>query len=194
MQSFTQTFTAVGTWRLNVSGRYFTVISSANAVGITFYRGGKKLELGQVSSILAGIEFLFDVGEGFDAVDIAVTADTITVGIGNGQARYNRMSGSVDINTGKVPRVTAPTSVQATVTNASAVLVAANATRQFLAIQNNDLSGSIAINISGAAATFLNSIIIKPGEYWEPNSSVPTTAIQAIGDIASNPNIVVVQG
>jgi hypothetical protein len=50
------------------------------------------------------------------------------------------------------------------------------------------------INLAGAVATALNSIKIPPSGYFESGAGfVTTSAITAIGDIASNANIVTVE-
>ena len=86
------------------------------------------------------------------------------------------------------------TNASATVTNASASLVAANASRKFLLIQNKDAAGNIYLNLGGAAATVANGVKIPPGGSLLLDNSVPTGAVFAIGDIASNANIVTVIG
>jgi hypothetical protein len=83
--------------------------------------------------------------------------------------------------------------VQKTVTSASASMVAANATRKYLLIQNNDTTGHIYINF-GAAATTANGVKIAAGGSFELNSNILTAQIFAIGSIASNANIVVIEG
>lgn len=102
MQSYTQTFLGAQTWKINVTGSYFTIISCTNPVNVRFYLGGAKLDLGDVQGILAGLEVLPKklnlLGYAFDRVEIDATgADTITVGIGNGDARYNRGNASVTL-------------------------------------------------------------------------------------------------
>lgn len=82
---------------------------------------------------------------------------------------------------------------QKTVTNASASLVAANLTREYLLIQNKDASGNIYINF-GAAATIANGVLIPPNGTFVLENNMLTAQIFAIGNIANNPNVVVVEG
>lgn len=86
------------------------------------------------------------------------------------------------------------TSTQKTVTNASGQLAAAKAARRYLLVQNNDLTGIIYVNLSGAAATAANGIKVNPGGSIELQGYVPSGAITAIGSIASNANVVLVEG
>ena len=195
MQTFTQSFTGNTTWTLNVPGKYFTTLACSNPINVRFYRGGKQLDLGQISSLLAGLEVtlgnISDAVAAFDRVEIDVTGtDTVTVGIGNGQARYNRSQGSVAVTNVSG----AFTNAAATVTNASAQLKAANATRRYLLIQNNDASGDIYVRLDGTAATIGTGVKIPAGGSYELQGYVPTGAVTAIGSIASNANIVVVEG
>jgi hypothetical protein len=104
MQTYQQTFAGATTWQLNVPGSYFVTLQCTNTVNVRFYKGGKKLDLGDISGLLAGLEVgPIPTTDGlpfaFDRVEIDVTgADTIKVGIGNGMARYSRFNGTVDIN------------------------------------------------------------------------------------------------
>lgn len=197
MQTYAQTFVAAATWALNVPGKYFTLMGCANSVNVRFFKGGQKLALGDVSGIFAGLEALFAdfAGEAaFDRVEIDVQAgDTVTVGIGNGQVRYNRSQGNVAV-TSAVPSRSAFANTAKTVTSASAQLVAANASRSYLLIQNNDAAGILYVNFGAGAATAANGVKIPPGGSYELNANQSNTAVQAIGDIASNANVVVVEG
>ncbi len=76
----------------------------------------------------------------------------------------------------------------------SVVMLAAKANRRYLLIQNNDPIGDIYVNLSGSAATATTGILIKAGESFELNGFCTTAAIQAIGTIASNSKVIVVEG
>lgn len=80
-----------------------------------------------------------------------------------------------------------------TVTNASGILVAANTARKYLMVQNNSATGTIYL-VFGATATAALGIAISPGGNYEMNGAQSTQAIHAIGDIASNPDVLVVEG
>jgi len=126
---------------------------------------------------------------------------TIIITVSEG-SKFNgaKISGAVTITgtasvsvTTLTPTNAVGSNAQATVTNVSAQLLAANAARKYLLIQNNDAAGDIFINF-GAAATLLNGLKIQAGGSYELNCNVLTGAINAIGSIANNPNIVIVQG
>jgi hypothetical protein len=195
MQTYTQTFAGTQTWTMNVPGKYFTTLLCTNPINVRFYKGGKQLDLGQVSGLLAGLEVtlgnLSDTEAAFDRIEVDVTgADTVQIGIGNGQARYNRSQGSVAIT--NVNGAFANT--QDTVTSASTTIVAANPLRRYLLIQNNDASGDIFVRLDGVAATLTTGVKIPAGGSYELQGYVPTGAVTAIGSIASNANILTVEG
>lgn len=79
-----------------------------------------------------------------------------------------------------------------TVTNVSSQIDGINVNRKYYAIQNKSLTGKIWINTGGAAATQANGILLNPQEVWAPDY-VQLGVVTAIGDIASNPDILVVQ-
>ena len=195
MQTYSQTFAGSTTWTLNVPGKYFTTLACSNPINVRFYKGGKQLDLGQISQLLAGLEVtlgnISDSESAFDRIEVDVTgADTVTIGIGNGQARYNRSQGSVAVTNVNGVFVNA----QATVTNASAQIKASNINRRYLLIQNNDTSGDIYVRLDGSAATIATGVKVMAGGSYELQGFVPTGAITAIGSIASNINVVVVEG
>jgi hypothetical protein len=73
---------------------------------------------------------------------------------------------------------------------ASAQLLAANAGRSYLLIQNNDPVVTIYIR-TGAGASTVNYLAIAPGGSYEPRIA-PVDAIQFIGGAAGTANSVVV--
>lgn len=194
MQTFVQTFTGPSTWELNVPGKFFTILGSTNAVNVRLYLRGQLLSLGEIKAMGAGLE-VGGMAEGvqFDRVQVdATAADTITIGIGNGQARYNRGASNVTMIQNRVAQM-APVNTVKTVTNASGQLLAANASRQYLLIQNKDPAGILYVNFGAGAATTANGVQIAPGGSYELDLVVPTTAVQCIGSIASNTNVLVVE-
>lgn len=196
MQTYSQTFAAPTTWELNVSGSYFTTLECESSVNVRFYKGGKLLDLGEIKGLMAGLDVTLPAegGAAFDRVQIDVQAgDTVKIGIGNGQARYNRGQASVTVITNVQPKSALFDNQAKTVTNVSAVLLAANAARQYMLIQNKDAIGALYLSF-GKAATAANGVRIIPGGYFELVGTQCTQEIHAIGDIASNANVVTVEG
>lgn len=83
---------------------------------------------------------------------------------------------------------------QKTVTNASGQVLAVNANRRYLMIQNNDAAGDIFVTVDGTAATTAKGLKVPAGGALELAGFVPAGAINAIGSIANNANIVAVEG
>ncbi len=195
MQTYQQTFAAAQTWKLNIPGSYFVTLESTLSVNVRLYKSGKKLDLGDINGLLAGLEVgpLAELNEpaAFDLVEIDVQAgDTVKVGIGNGAARYNRGASSVTIAGGMNG---AFTQTAPAVTTTAANLVAAKPNRRYLLVQNNSTSGNVYVN-TAATATAANGIKLAPGASLEFDNFCPVGAISAIGDIASNPNVIVLEG
>lgn len=84
------------------------------------------------------------------------------------------------------------TNTTPTITNSTTVAIALNASRKYLQIQNNDSSGIIYCTPT-AAATTTNGVKLTAGQFWAP-SVPPTNAINCIGSIASNANVIVTEG
>ena len=125
--------------------------------------------------------------------------DAAVVRVGMGRISSTRivasLSGaqSTNIVTNKAPQATV-TQSQKTVTSSSAQLLAANASRQYLLVQNKDSSGTVYLVFGGAAATTALGLAIPPGGYFEWNGTVPLGEVRAIGNVASNTNVVTLEG
>ena len=198
MQTYSQTFATATTWELNVTGRYFTTLECNQPVNVRFYRGGQLLDAGDIRGLLAGLEMTLgdinDTRPAFDRVQVDVQAgDTVKIGIGNGQGRYNRAAATVTVTSNIVPQTAVFDNLQKTVTSASAVLLAANAAREYLLVQNNNATGSLFVSF-GKTATVTNGVRVIPGGSLELIGVCTTQAIHCIGDIASNTNVVTVEG
>jgi hypothetical protein len=61
-------------------------------------------------------------------------------------------------------------------------------------IQNKDATGNIYVTCDGSTSTTAKGIKIAAGQSMELQGFVPTGAIMAIGDAASNANISVMVG
>lgn len=197
MQTFIQSFTSATTWELNIAGNYFATLDCKYALNVRFYKGGQLLDLGEVRGLMAGLEaVLGEPGRGFafDRLQIDVQAgDTVKVGVGNGQVRYNRGAATVEVGKNAQTQSALFDNQQKTVTNASAVLLAANAARQYLLIQNNDTAGTVFLAF-GKEATTTTGLKLVPGGAFELVGTQTTQAIHAIGDTASNTKVITVEG
>lgn len=185
VKKYTITLAGNASQRLLVQGRFFKIVAETGTVTVLS-------DFGKLEDLI--------VGQGLEKTDFSYLLITDTSGASNtvtllvGDENFvDAFSGNVALTANIQPKSGVFANVAATVTNASALLIAANAIRQYLLIQNRDATGSIYINF-GAAATVANGIKIGPGATFELPGTVSTQAIYAIGDIASNANILTVQG
>lgn len=187
----TTTLSANQRLEFNVTGDFFRLMAATQTLTVEFYRQGA--EIAEAAGVSVGYAERFRNGK-FDRIAIVNGANAQTVQIvarDGADVLYDTPpNGQVTVtNTGG-----AFTQSQHTVTNASGQLRAANAARRYLLIQNNDPSGIVYVNVSGAAATVAAGVAIPAGGSYELANYVPTGAINAIGSIASNANVVTVEG
>lgn len=178
-------------WQIEGAGNFFRLLSTSGAVRVEFYRNGSLVSV--TDNVHAG--FWRESAKPFDRVrltNMSGGTNTLEVVIDSDRIGYDRVSISGNIIA--QAKNGTPTQAAATVTTAAANLLAANASRRYMLIQNKDAAGNIWINLQGTAATQTNGIKIGPGQSYESGSLYcSAAAISAIGDIASNANIVVVE-
>lgn len=185
----TISMTAAGSVEFNEPGRFFRLLSATDAVDVFFYRQGQ--EIARAEGITGGYAESFD--QVFDRFKITSSAAQSVQFV-------SRLGSSVSFDTPPNGNVTvtnvngAFSNAQKTVTNASGQVLAANASRRYLLIQNNDTAGNVFVRLDGVAATVSTGIKLVPGASLEVQGFTPTGAIYAIGDIASNANVVAVEG
>lgn len=169
---------------------FFRLLSAVGPLTVEFYNQGR--EVSEAVGISKGYAEKFDAGT-FDRVRL-LSATTQAVQF------VTRLGNVVQYDAAPVGDTnivnTLGTVVQgvATVTSASAQLLAANTARKLLLIQNKSASGAIFVRLDGAAATLANGLRIGPGDSLSLENYVPTGAIFAIGDIASNAEILTIEG
>lgn len=170
-----------------LDGQYIRNDDAMPTISVTVYSAD---HFEEKATIRAGDAVLFD--NPFVRVQIAhgeASDQTIKISYGHGEISAARVSGSVAITNGA-----SMTNSNKTVTNASGQVLAANSARRFLMIQNKDAAGIIYVTVDGSAATTANGLKIGPDGVLILDAIVPTGQINAIGSIASNANIVVVEG
>jgi hypothetical protein len=100
----------------------------------------------------------------------------------NKKAGSSQVGGSVTV----AGQQGAFTQGRASVTNANQVLLAANANRKILMIQNNDPAGTLRVRLDGGAADASKGFRIGPGDSLSLDSFVPSGAINAFMETASS--------
>jgi hypothetical protein len=174
-------------------GDFFRLLSTVGPVVVEFYYQGR--EIAERRDVEAGFAEQFKVSQ-FDRVDItSATAQTVQweTALGS-EIRYDRGAATVNGVLALTGEQSAFVQAQKTVTTASAQMLAAKANRRYLLVQNKDTAGIIYVTLEGTAATVVNGIRIGPGESLEIAGFCPLGAINAIGSIASNANIVTAEG
>lgn len=170
-------------------GDFFRLMNATNSVDVSYYFNGA--EIAEASGVGAGYAERF-TNRKFDRVAItSATAQTVQIATRNGNEVFYDTPPVGNVAITNVNG--AFTNVQATVTSASATIDAASPSRRYLLIQNNDASGDIFVRLDGGVATTLTGVKIPAGGSYELTGFVPTGAITAIGSIASNANVVIVE-
>lgn len=190
MSQIIQTLSAGETLRAHSPGDFLRLMTAAADVTVTFYRRG--VEVARAEGVRAG--YAERIAEGFDAITIySASAQTVgaMVRLG-GEVRYDRFEGNVDINN----RQGAYTNSRATVLSSGvSTLLAADANRRYVLVQNNDTSVSLRLTMDGADPTTAQGVRIPPGGYWEsPAMYAPTGAIKAIAESGAGVAVEVVKG
>lgn len=186
MRTIEQTLQAGVEVQYHAPGTFFRLLETSAALSLVFYLNGK--EVARADNIEGG--YAEEMAEGFDKITLksATTQAVKFVFRQGGTVAYDRMAGNVGMKGGNVSQAVA------IVTNASAQLLAANAARRFLMIQNKHASGNLFINLAGVAATTANGIKLPPDGVLLLDVFPPGAAVFAIGDIASNPDVLVLEG
>lgn len=164
---------------------FFRILTASQPLTVTFYFQGA--EVAKAEGVGGGYAERFQTGQ-FDRFKIkSDTTQTVQFAARLGNQIFYDLPPFGNVNG-------AFSQTQKTVTNASAQLLAANLFRRYLIIQNKDATGSVYLKFGATAATTANGIRIAPGGAYEITGFAPTDQIQAIGDIASNANVIVVEG
>lgn len=182
-QIYTLIIGANASARLMVAGTLFKLLSATGTVRVDG-------DFGSVSPIRAGQGLQDSKFSELLFTDSSGAQNTITVAVGDKNFIDTRVTGEVTF----APLGATFANAAAVVTNASAALSAANPLRKYLMIQNNDAAGNIYVRLDGGVATVGTGVKISAlGGLLELSLVVPSGAITAIGDIANNPNILLVQ-
>lgn len=207
MRTLTVALDAGQTRNFKMSGTYWEIISGAADIDTVEFFDQNDSFQDSFQGVREGI-YRNAPFAGFSVTNGA-TSQTIKIlfGSGSGGNRAAPVSGTVNIgNTVEVTQVlgdtfsvapspaSTPAQVAKNVTNVSANLLAAKADRKYLLIQNKSATGTIWINLAGAAATQANGIRLGPGDsFTQEGNRIIVGAITAIGDIAANPDVITLE-
>lgn len=187
MSYLIESFGAGETKRFTLPGRFFLVMTAASGIAISFFRNRQRLQE-TVQGITTG--FSFDTPLGFDEFEItSASAQTVTVLVSEGQVGFNAVNIS-NVVTVKPEVKSAIGQTMRTVTNSSSTIIGYGTSKRACIVQNNNSVGSIWLNFVSAPAVVGQGLKIPPGGYWESHpAGIIVDGINAIGDIASNPDV-----
>lgn len=183
---------------------FIRVMDTTATVSLEFYRAGREID--EANGVTAGYSESWAEPCDKLAITNGTTAQTITVATRLGsRVEYDQPpTGNVSVmNTPSVsvtntPSVTTTAAAaaavnqwQATVTSASQTIMNGTPGRRAFMIQNKSATGTVWLNLTGAAATQAAGVRLMPGETFTMDQRVPVGAITAIGDIASNAEVAV---
>lgn len=177
---------ASGVYQLPVIGEYFKILSADGAVDV-------RAEWGTLKGLVAGQGLEATPFQRLEITDVSGANNNLRIFIGD-EKFIDGLGGTVSVSQTVVARTSAFTNLNKTVTNASAQLLAANLARQYLLVQNKSTAGTLYLGFGAGAATVANGVRIIPGGAYELIGVCSTQAIQCIGDIANNPDVVTVEG
>lgn len=183
-QFYEFTIGASGTYVLPVLGEYFKIMSAESPVDV-------KADWGELRGLIAGQGLEDSPFARLVIMNTAAVPNKVRIFIGD-EKFIDGISGVADIGRMRVAQAQF-THAAVNVGNVSAQIKAANADRQYLLVQNKDLSATLWLCF-GAAASAANGVRVPPGGAWESGAVVPVDAVHAIGDTAANANVLVVEG
>lgn len=185
-QIYTITLGSGVTQRLLYKGTMFKIISATGAVNV-------RTDSARLTGLVSGQGMEENPFNWLEVTDASAATNTIKLLIST-DGFLDGLTGAMQITQTVPVRSASFANTAKTVTSTSAQLIAANSTRTYLLIQNKDTSGTIYLNWGASAATTANGVKIGPGGAYELSDVQSTQAMQAIGDIASNSNVLVVEG
>lgn len=173
------------------SGNYIAVRQSAVDLLIEHTEKGQSIEVSQ------GDDFQFDAFKSLYVTNLGVTNETIKLTVSTDKkAGSAKVGGSVNVAGSVTLANGALTQTRHTVTNANSAVKAANTSRRYLLIQNNDAAAVLRVTVNGGAATAAQGFRIGAGDSLELATFAPTAAINCFTETAGSGanNIEIVEG
>ena len=169
---------------------FFRLLSANNPVKIEYYRNGA--EISEADGVTTGYAEKFN-DSGFDRVRItSATAQTVSFITRMGSEVFFDAPPTGDVKiTGKTGPISQYTR---TVGMVSIPIINALVPNRYIFIQNKSASGSIYLSFTGNDATVADGFRLGPGESMEFSDFIPVTGVNAIGDIPSNSEVIVMWG
>lgn len=176
---------AFSVYQLPVIGEYFKILSADGPVDA-------RAEWGTLKGLVAGQGLESTPFQRLEITDVSGANNNLRIFIGD-EKFIDGLGGTVNVGQNVVPRSSNFANSAKVVTNASTQMLAANAARQYLLVQNKAGSGDVYLSFVNPA-TVANGVRVVAGGFLELSTVAPTGAVYAIGSIANNPDVVVLEG
>lgn len=157
-----------------VNGDYLRVTASTAKLYVERDGNGDKIELLEGEDVESWPYKVVRISHD----EVAEKTVRLTMGKGS-RVGSAKVGGSVSLGQGGF------TQGRASVTNANQAILAANATRKFLMVQNNDASQVLRVRLDGNAATDTAGFRIGPGDSLDLSGYQPTGAVNAMMEAAT---------
>lgn len=170
-------------------GNFLRVLSANSAITVRTFRNGQVVT--ESVGVYSGYAEQFGGDNQFDAVEVySATAQTVQIVIRNGQIVYydQAPTGNVSVlNTVNVIPLNngAASQSRVSLTNVNQQILAANAGRKYLMIQNNDAGAVMRVKIDGNAATAAQGFRIPAGSTYVFENFNVTGAINCMMETAT---------
>lgn len=162
------------------SGNYLQVRQSAVDLIIEHPETGERIEVSQ------GDDFQFEPFKSLYVTNLGATNEVIKLTISKDKkAGSAKVGGSVNVAGSVTLANGAMTQSRASVTNVNQAILAANTSRRYLLIQNNDAAAVLRVTVNGGAATAAQGFRIGAGDSLELATFAPTGAINCIMETAT---------
>ncbi len=176
-----------GACQIQAGGTYFRVQSSSGPIKV-------QGEFGEATPLLQGQGLKDSEFSRLSLTNLSGNQNTGTIIVAGDEFVDQQMVLSGNVNTSINPILNIYGSGgDMTITSASQQILAQRMSRRYLLVQNKSTTGSVWLSI-GLAAIATQGIFLPPGSIYEMSASVFAHPIYAIGDIASNPNVLVLEG
>lgn len=161
-------------------GNFLRVMSAAAALTVRTYKNGQVL----TESVGVGAGYAEEFSDNFNEVEIySATTQTIQLVLRLGSKVYFDAPPTGNVNITNVNGVF--TQSRASVSNTNTQILAANANRRYLLIQNNDTLQALRITLDNSAATITQGFRLEPGASIDLSNFCTSSAVNVIFEAAT---------
>lgn len=159
-------------------GSYFHLLTATGPISVTLKKN--EAVIAQADGVNYGYKAL--PKEGYTGFTIySATAQTLQIAVGDGDEDYNYITGAVQL----IGQQGAFTQGRVSLTNVNQAILAANAARKYLMVQNNDAAAVMRVQLSGVAATAAQGFRVQPGGFLELIGYIASGSINVIMETAT---------